>query len=199
MKRLLSIAAAVLVSGAIAYGAYIPYLSGPQDPSQLLSTINTLINSIKAGVNGIIAVYNVTTNSAGTTNEQTLASAVIPGNTLIQNGQGVQLRCSGTFANTSHASTSVKLYYGTSSVTSVGATTAGQGWDLALLVTYGASPTDSKYVGNGSVSTTVVAPNVGDNTTDDLRTNLTAKCTATQGTASANDTVLQNFIVEQVK
>jgi len=44
--RLLSALAAIGVTACVAYAANIPLITGPQDPSQLNATINTLINSI---------------------------------------------------------------------------------------------------------------------------------------------------------
>ncbi len=51
MKKLFSALAAVLVTAVVAYSANIPLLTGPQDPSQLNATINTVINQINALIN----------------------------------------------------------------------------------------------------------------------------------------------------
>lgn len=197
MRKLLSILAAVGISSAVAFAASLPNFTGPQDPSQLNATLNTLNQNIRTGVNGLVAVYTSTVNSAATTNEQTLASASIPANTLSSAGQSLRLRCDGRF-NTGHAGV-VTLYYGTSSVATVSAQQTGNAFNLNLLVTYDASATASKYSGGGVVGTTVVAAVASPNTTDNMASALTAKCTTTQGTASASDVSLMNFIVEQVK
>lgn len=46
MKRLLSALAGVVLSGSVAFGASLSLVTGPQDPSQLNATVNSLIQSI---------------------------------------------------------------------------------------------------------------------------------------------------------
>jgi len=202
MKKLLSVVAAITVSAAIAYAAYIPNLTGPQDPSQMLATINTLIGNIKAGTNGLVGIVNVAAASTGTTAEQTLGSISVPANTLTQSGQSLRIACHGTTAANTNNKT-VKLYYGTASMTTPVMSTSGQIWELSMLVTYGASSTQSIYGGRGSTSFAstlgLVAPVSGVDTTDAFTSAATVKCTTTQGTASASDTTLNELIVEQVK
>lgn len=197
MKKLLTVAA-LLASTALAGAAYLPAVTGPQDPSQINATINQLQQNINNGVNGLIGAFTTTTNSTATTAEQTLASISVPANTLLQNGQTLRLRCSGVVGSTAAHSATIKLYYGTSSISS-GSGNGGASYDLSLQVTYDASATAGKFVGTGLFGATVVTPVATSNTTDDMRTALTAKCTTTQNTASASDTTLMNFLVEQVK
>lgn len=199
MKKILTAFAAVVFSGAIAFASSISNFSGPSEPSQVFSYLNQLIGSIQTGVNGIVANGSGAVASTATTAEQVLATTTIPANTLSRAGQSLRLRCSGNTVATSHANTTMKLYYGTSAITTAAATTAGQMWDLALLVTYNASATSAVYVGTGAIGTTLVAPVATANTTDDMSTALTAKCTTTQGTASAGDVNMYTFLVEQVK
>lgn len=199
MRKLLSAVAAIVFSGALAMAASFTPVTGPQDPSQLNASLNALLTNINAGVNGIIANLSTTVASTATTVEQNLASVSIPASTLTKSGQSVKARCSGLLAANTHTST-IKLYYGTSSVST--AATPGTGnpyFNLELLVAYDASATAGKYVGTGQIGSTMVAVVATSNTTDNMASALTAKCTTTQGTASASDTLLMNFLVEQVK
>lgn len=199
MKKITLTLLAVVFSAALAYGSSITPFSGPQDPSQIQAYLNSLINSISTGVNGLVANATGVVSSTATTAEQTLASVTVPANVLTKNGQSLRVRCSGVLGNTSHANTSVKIYYGTSAVASTNATTSGQAFNVELISTYNASPTSSVYSAFGHMGTVEFTPVATANTTDNLASALVAKCTATQGTASAADVVLTNLIVEQVK
>ena len=201
MKKILATLAAVVLSGAIAAASSISNFSGPSEPSQIFGYLNQLIASIYSGVNGVIASQIGVTASTATTTEQTLATTTIPANTINRAGQALRLRCSGVTANTSHASTTVKLYYGTSAITSTSTTLVGQSWDLNLQVASsgGATSTTSEFVGMTLINSAPGVMVATSNAVDDLSTALTAKCTTTQGTASAGDVILHSFIVEQVK
>lgn len=50
MKRITAALAAIVLTAAAAWGANLSLLTGPQDPSQLLATLNTLIQSINTGI-----------------------------------------------------------------------------------------------------------------------------------------------------
>lgn len=198
MKKVLATLAAVILSGTIAIASNISNFTGPSEPSQIFAYLNRLIGSIQTGVNGLVANGSGAAASAATTVEQVLVTTTIPANTLSRAGQSLRLRCAGnTSANTQ--TKLVKLYFGTSSIATPSMAATSETYDLTLLVTYNTSATSSVYAGNGSVNTTVVAPVSGTNSTDNLATALTAKCTTTQGTASASDTVNQLFLVEQIK
>lgn len=199
MKKLLVTIAALCFSTHLALASSIAPVTGAQDPSQLNAIINNLINSIQSGVNGFVGGIVGTVASSATTAEQTLASVTIPANTLSKQGQSLRVRCSGYFSGAQHASTSAKVYFGTSSFSTGNVTTGSQSYDIDLLVTYNAGATSAVQVGRGTQGSTAIAVVATANTTDDMTTNLVAKCTATQGTASASDVVNQNFIIEQIK
>ena len=201
MKKVLATLAAVLMSGAIAFASSVPTFTGASEPSQIFAYLNQLITSLQSGVNGVVAAQVGVTASAATTNEQTLATTTIPGNTLSKGGQALRLRCSGLFANTSHATNTVKLYYGTATITTTSTTTSGQSWHLELMVadSGGTTSTTSEFVGMTLINSAPGVMVATSNAADDLSTALTAKCTTTQGTASASDVVLHNFSVEQSK
>lgn len=195
MKKLLLALAAALGIGSLAYGAALTPLTGPQDPSQLNATINQLMQSIQSGVNGIVYSAPQTVTSTATTVEQNLVAALIPANTLNRAGQSLRLRCAGVNAA---GNGTVKLYYGTSSV-SLTANSTNQSWDLGLLVAYNASATSAKYVGTGVFNATAATTVATQNIVDNMASALTAKCTATSATASAGNFLLMNFLVEQIK
>ena len=197
MKKILSTLAAVLLSGAISYASNIPNFSGASEPSQIFSYLNQLIGSIQSGVNGLVANGSGAVASTGTSSEQTLVTTPIAANTLVRAGQALRLRCAGNHAANTDSAV-VKLYFGTSSITTPAMASSAETYDIELLVTYNASATSSVYAGRGSVNTTVVAPVSGTNTTDDMTTALTAKCTTTT-TATAADITNQLFTVEQIK
>ena len=200
MKNFLATLAAVVFSGAIAFASSIPTFTGSSEPSQIYGYLNQLIGSIQSGVNGLVANGSGAVNSTATTAEQTLVTTTIPANTLSKGGQSLRLRCAGGTAATT-TNKLVKLYYGTSSVATPTMSTSAQTYDLELIVTYNVSAQSANYAGKGQVSGAqqVVPPVSAVNATDDMSTALTAKCTTTQGTASANDTVNQLFLVEQIK
>jgi hypothetical protein len=79
MKRITAALAAIVFTAVAAWGANLSLLTGPQDPSQLLATINQLVQSINTGIT-----------------PQTMANFGNPRN-LLENGQmQVQQRGTGT-------------------------------------------------------------------------------------------------------
>ena len=63
------------LSGLVAWGANIPLVTGPQDPSQLNAVINTLIvsgnTSWSPGGTGFLNSQNISANSASTVSYST--------------------------------------------------------------------------------------------------------------------------------
>ena len=204
MRKLLSALVAVTFSAGIAAAAFIPLLSGSaqlacQEPSQSAYCANQLIQTMNSYL-GLVAVLPGPIASTATTAEQTLATTSLPPNTLSVPGQTLRLKCGGATAANGNTK-SAKLYFGTGASISTGNFTASAAaWELELIVTDAAiTQPNSVYVGRGTESTTVVAPVAGNNVTDNLTTAITAKCTVTQGTASAADLTLEDFVIEQVK
>lgn len=198
MRKLLSTVAAIVMAGGVAYAANVPLFTGIADPGNIPGILNQVIQSINTNAPGIVAVQPGPVASIATTVEQNLASAALPAGVIGAPGQTLRLRCgglSGSNGNTKAAT----LYYGTSKITTGNFTSSAETWILELLVTNAGTQPDSTFIGQGAINTTVVAPVASNNTTDNLATSLTAKCTATQGTASAADMTLETFLVEQVK
>jgi hypothetical protein len=211
MRKLLSIFAATLtaaiIAGGVAWSAFIPFLTpnspagiACSEPSQSLYCYNQIIGTVN-GYLGLVAALPGPIASTATTGEQTLATTPLPPGLLSVAGQTLRLRCGGTTASNGNTK-SAKLYFGTGATISTGNfSTSGAAWELELLVTAGTTiaTANSVYIGRGTQNTTVVAPVSGNNLTDNLSNAVTAKCTVTQGSASAADMTLEDFIIEQIK
>lgn len=199
MRKILATVAAIMLSGAIAYAANLPYLVGPNfsEPSQILANFNTLIQSINNGTSGVIAAYVSPTASTATGTQQVLASVTIPTGTLVTAGQSLRATCAGT-KNTNADSAIVGIQFGTQQVSSNSWTSSGGGWRMDALITISTPATATVYVANGFNGTNVVTPTSGYNTTDSFGTGQPIKCLATTA-GTLNDLTLEDFIVEQVK
>jgi hypothetical protein len=197
LKRLLASTTAIVMAAGIAVAANLSQITGPQDPSQLNATINALITSINTGVNGVLANNVTSAATTATTAETTLQQYTLPANTLSAAGQSIRVRCFGTTGANANNKT-MKLYFGPVSGTTATAGTNNKGWFLDMLVTRGAVVTTDIVLVNGQVDTTAVTPQVT-TSSDSFAVNQLIKCTGTNGTASANDIVATQMIVEQVK
>lgn len=103
MKRFLSTVAAVGLSASVALAANIPYFPGPVDPSNLTAAINNLIGSLNANTGGLLAAAsNVVTTDA---NADTALAYTIPGGTLNQVGQTIQVTAWGVNSADANAKT----------------------------------------------------------------------------------------------
>lgn len=200
LKGILAGAAAVLFAATMAGAANLSLLSGSQysEPSQILATVNTLIQNINFGVSGRLnASVTATGTPLATTAEQTLASYTLPANRLANTGDGVRIVCWGTTASNSNGK-SVILYFGNSSFTSANASSTPNGakWRMELLVMRSGAATQT-VVGNGQVLAAPVSiyTNAG---TDSLTANVTIKCNGLTATAP-QDVTLQGMLVEQIK
>ncbi len=194
-KFLTGLAAVIVISGA-ALGANLTLLSGPQDPSQLLATLNSLIRTINTSVNGRLYA-NTTAAGNSTTIENTMMSYSLPAGQLAAVGDSVRVVCWGTSTGNSTLKTA-KLYFGASVIATTAAnpTPVSQKWFLDMLVTRSGAATQN-VLGRGTVDTTAV--NVYTNSgTDNLAAAVTIKCT---GTAPSNrqDITAQQMFVEQIK
>jgi hypothetical protein len=195
--------AAVVLSGAIAFAASIPFFTQLQS-ADTLGAFNNLINNINTQVSGLVVSVPGPVASVATTNAQTLASAVIPAGQLKITGQSLRIYCNGYTAANGHTK-SVTVAFGSQNVVGSPTETTGNftgsasSWELEMIVTYVTSQ-QATWFGRGSEATTVVAPTASNDTNDIWSTqNLTASCTTTQGTASAGDVNLATFLVEQIK
>jgi hypothetical protein len=196
LKKVACTFVALVASASLALAANIPLLTGPQDSSQLIASLNQVIQAVNSGVVG--KLVGDTTASATTTgtSEQILKTYTLPANTVANSGDSIRVTCSGTTGATGNNKT-MKLYFGASSITTPTAATNAKGWQLSYIVTRSAAATQS-FAATGIVDTTAVTPTVAAGT-DDFTTALTIKCTGTDGTSAANDIVVNQFLVEMIK
>lgn len=196
LKKFLTGTVAVFFIAGLAAASNISLLSGPQDPSQLLNTVNTLIQSINFGVNGrLTAVVTPALNT--TTAEQTLATYTLPANRIATNGDAVRIKCWGTTAANSNVKT-IKIYFGATSFSSAtaGGAPNNKAFDAEMLVVRSAAATQN-IVGRIAFDLTTQTTQTSTAGTDTWTTNQTIKCTG-QGTSNS-DVNMQGMLVEQVK
>lgn len=198
IKGFLAGAAAVLFAAGVAGAANLSILSGPQDPSQLLATVNTLIQNINFGVSGrLMAGLTATGTTSATTVDQTLMSYTMPASQLANSGDGVRVVCWGTTASNSNAKTA-KLNFGNSQITTANAspTPNASKWRLELVVLRSGAATQT-VMGNGMVLAAPVSiyTNAG---TDALTSSVAITCQGNTPTAS-QDLTAQGMLVEQIK
>jgi hypothetical protein len=190
------LASTIALAAFPAAAANLPLLSGSQysEPSQMLATVNTVIQNINSGVGGLA---NAQTGSVGntSTSETILEQWAVPANTLNAAGQSLRITCWGTTAANSNNKT-IKLYFGASVITSGTLTDSNKNWTAQLIVMRTGAATQS-VIGTMQHDTTMITPYYAAGT-DDLTADVTAKCTGQSGTAS-NDIVAKGMIVELIK
>lgn len=199
-KRMLAGLAAILCAGAIAFGANLPLLTGPQPAADLVSIINTLIRSINSGVSGILATNLTAASTGADVTEDVLQTYSLPANTLGTNGQGVRVVCWGSTGASSNNKT-IKLYFGASSISTGTYAGNAQTWVLRLLVLRTGAATQI-VEGDGVAGTSSVTPVAVYNNasgTDNLAAAVTIKCTGQNGTASAADITATGMLVESIR
>jgi hypothetical protein len=205
MKRLRAInvafGVAILVAGIIgAKGANLPLLQGPNysDPSQILGTVNTVIQSVNTGVGGLINAQTAAVATGTGTSEQVLQTYTMPAGQLASAGQAVRISCWGTTGATANNKTR-KLYFGASVITTATEAANAQNWILELVVMRTGSATQSVW-GRGLAGTAGVTPiSYVVQGTDDLTAGVVIKCTGTDGTSAAADITANGKLVEQIK
>lgn len=200
LKKLLTGAAAIAFAATVAGAANLTIFSGPQDPSQLLATVNTLIQNINFGTAGRLNTQTVATGTS-TTVEQTLLTYSLPANRIASDGDGVRVVCWGTSATNANLKVG-KLYFGNSVVATNtqsalnGTAINNKAWMLRLTVLRSGAATQ-KVMGESAVdpSPNGLYTNAG---TDSFASAIVIKCTGTTATAS-QDLTAQGMYVEQLK
>ena len=192
MKRLFYALTGLVFTALTAFGANIPLLTGPQDPSQLNATINQVIQSINTGVEGSIGGFVGPAATTGTS-IQILGTATIAANSLA-NGQSVRVTCWG--AGTATGTNTLTIQVGTATAFAVAGagTTAGTFKAQVLLQKTGAS-TQSLW-SEGAFNVTPVQPVIVAATQTDTAA-IPVTCSGTS-TTSTNFT-LNGMIAEQIK
>lgn len=200
MKKFLAAAAAIALSGAVAFAANIPLLSGPNysDPSQVLGTANAVIQAVNTGVGGLINAQTATVSTGAGTTEQILQTYTMPANQLSTAGQSVRVRCWGRTAANGNNKTR-KLYFGANVISTATEAANDQPWFLELLVMRTGAATQVVN-GNGMAGTGGITNlNYSTTGTEDLTAGVVIKCTGTDGTDSAGDIITYGMITEQIK
>lgn len=207
------LATGILCASVIGAGAAnLSTLSGSQfsEPSQILNTVNTLINNINAGTSGLVAQTQSPVGTAPTTSEQVLSNFIIPPNQLTANGQSLRARCFGTFAANANAKTVRLIISGVATqngavISSVQSNINGGSWELELLLTYNTAATNT-WMGRGSASnqlsstnTFLVSPIVATNAVLNFTNSLTAQCNGVVAAGTIGDITSSELIVEQIK
>lgn len=200
MKRIGYAAFGLLFMAVAAYAVNIPLLTGPIDPSQILGTLNQLIQSINSNVQNKLYGNGVVSATGAGTSEQTLYTYTLPANTLANAGDSLRVECSAATAANANNKT-LKLYFGASVISTPTAALNAQNVYLTYTVTRGASATAQAFVGNGMSGTGSITPVAVVNTagTDDMSTALVIKCTGTDATDSAGDISGKMMFVELIK
>lgn len=188
---------AALMGGTAAWSFGPPFVTPPVQAANLLGHLNALIQDMQ-NYYGLVAIQTGPIASTATTGEQVLATTSLPGGTLSTPGQTLILRCAGGTASNGNNKT-VHLYFGSYEYSTATMSTSGESWELEMTVSAVTATANSVAYGRGTTNTTVVAPTVTQDFVDNLSNSVTAKCTVTQGNASAADTTLYNFVVFQEK
>lgn len=198
MRRFAYALLGLVATGALAWGANVPLLSGPQDPSQLNATINGVIQSINSNSAGLMSAQTGAVSTGAGTSEQVLQTFSMPAGQLSLAGQAVRVRCWGATAATANNKTR-KLYFGASVITTATEAANAQRWVLEMVIMRTGAATQSVSA-TGLAGTASVTPlsyvNQG---TDDLTAAVTIKCTGTDATDAAGDITANGMLVEQIK
>ncbi len=196
LKKILTGTVAVFFAAGLAAASNISLLSGPQDPSQLLATVNSLIQSINFGVNGRLTAV-VASASNTTTAEQTLATYTLPANRIAATGDAVRIKCWGSTAANVDLKT-IKLYFGATNFSSsaAGGAPNNKKFTADMLVVRTAAATQ---IIQGTIAFDLTAMSVQTSTTgtDSFAANAVIKCTGTA--SSSSDITVEGMLVEQVK
>lgn len=188
--------AAVLVSAGVALATNLPLFppSQPVDASQIVSALNTLIQSINANVAGLISSSPVQATTTGTT-IQTLGVGTIPAGALVNAGQAVRARCFGSGTNAAGQNV-LTIQVGSATAFAVAATAATASAIEADVLVMKTGANTQQILSRGQFNATPAAQTIvaGANT-DTAPINIT--CSGTSGTTGAF--TLNGLLVEQVK
>lgn len=187
-----------------ASSVYIGYFgAGPiswNGTTLLLPSSSSVTEGTGTATAALGGVLTVNTTSAGTgadTNETDLWTYSLPANTLVTTGKTLRITVFGTTAANANAKT-VKVYFGSTNFAIMsGGTTSGAGWSGTFLVTRtGASAQNFvRVIGLYGAGVTVDNPSLL-TVTETETSAIVIKVTGQNGSASANDIVFKQAIVE---
>lgn len=191
LRRLL-LTSAFALSTFAAQAANLPLITAPLDPSQANANANLLIQSLNAGVDGLLNSTFTAVNTSGTT-ITTLAAYTLNGGVLATPGQAIHVHAWGLNSADANAKT-LTLGFGAASVALV-VTGSGNTWTADFYVMKNAANSQI-LVGSGLTGTTAVAAVTSTGTVTDT----SAITILVQGTAAVSGTMtLTGSFIEQVK
>ncbi len=181
-------------------------LTGPQDPSQIDSYINSLIQQINANAPGLLYSQGGSVGNGADATDDTLFSYVIAANqwaTLFPSSQpygkgGIRVNAWGTSAANGQNKTA-KIFFGTLTAISTGVVTINaKSWFLqAIILRTGVST--QKALGQGTSDATQLSVSAQDHTQDETAA-ITVKVTGASPTSSsANDLLGKGMTVEALR
>jgi hypothetical protein len=182
----------LVLSAAIAFGANIPLLSGPQDPSQLNATINALIQSINSGVSGLLGGFVGPAATTGTA-IQILGTATINANSLAA-GQAVRITCWG--AGTATGTNTLTVQVGTATAFAVAGAGTTAGTYIAKVYVQKTGASTQSIWSEGAFNVTPTQPVIVAATQTDTAP-IPVTCSGTS-TTTGNFT-LNGMVAEQIK
>lgn len=194
IRKLSAALAAVVVSAGIALAANLPLFpsSQPLDASQLVSALNTLIQSINAGSSGLISSSPVQATTTGTT-IQTLGTGTIPGGALVNAGQAARAKCFATGG--SGATNTLTIQVGSSTAFAVSSAATAGAFTVDVIV-FKTGPNTQQILSKGQFNATPAAQTiVAGSNVDTSPINIT--CSGT--TSTTGNLTLNGLIVEQIK
>lgn len=164
-------------------------------PENWPKTLRQLLAALDTKAQGILTAQAGVGNGADTT-EDVLATFPLPANTfgaLPLQTTGLYIYAAGRMAANADVKT-VRLYFGAEVIASPAAATNGKNWFLELFVTRTGLSTQ-RVTGAGQVDITAIT--VLDTTGAESEVAaVTIKCTGQAGTATANDIICDQLIVE---
>lgn len=195
MRKLSAALVAVLISASCALAANVPILTGPNfsDASQILGSLNTLIQSINANVEGAVGSSPVQATTTGTS-IQALGTVTVPGGTLANAGQALRVKCFGS--GTATGTNTLTVQVGSSAAFAVaGAATTAGAFDVDVIVMKTGASTQ-QIESKGQFNATLTAQTIVSGTNTDTA-GINVVCSGTS-TTTGNFT-LNGMYVEQIK
>jgi hypothetical protein len=195
MLRKLSAALVAVLFSTSVFAASVPILTGPNfsDASQILGSLNTLIQSLNFNVEGLVGSSPTQATTTGTS-IQALGTVTIPGGQLATAGQSVRVKCFGT--GTATGTNTLTVQVGASAAYAIAgvATTAGVFNADVFIMKTGANTQQIYSAGNFNV--TLITPTIVSGTNTDTA-GINVVCSGT--TTTTGNFTLNAMTVEQIK
>jgi len=142
---------------------------------------------------GVLTVNATQAGTPANTTETDLWTFTLPANTLRTDLQGLRITTGGTLAANANNKT-LKLYFGATQLTALSTTASGSGWNMGALVIRTSLTAQRAngyvFVGLGTFNVVQTTP------AETLSGTLIIRMTGQNGTASANDILFNEAVVE---